>query len=136
MEYDELLKRARKQLPEKIFEESRFKIPQVQAIVEGNKTIVTNFKQVATALNRDTSHLLKFLAGELATSASMEGNRAVFAGKHSRYNLQHLVEKYIEEYVRCNECKKYDTHFVTVSRIVYKRCEVCGAMTAVKPLRK
>ncbi|MHA1865472.1 MAG: translation initiation factor IF-2 subunit beta [Candidatus Heimdallarchaeaceae archaeon] len=136
MSYDELLKRARKQLPEKVFEEDRFKIPKVQAVIEGNKTIVTNFKQIATLINREENHLLKYLAGELATSAAIEGSRAVFAGKHSRYNLQKLLEKYLEEYVRCGECHKYDTHFETISRILYKRCEACGATTAVKPLRK
>ncbi|MHA1303361.1 MAG: translation initiation factor IF-2 subunit beta [Candidatus Heimdallarchaeaceae archaeon] len=136
MSYDELLKRAREQLPEKVFEESRFKIPKIQSAIEGNKTIIINFKQIVITINRDENHFLKFMAGELATSGVIEGSRAVFSGKHSRFNLQKLLERYLEEYVRCNECRKYDTRFELISRILYKRCEACGATIAVKPLRR
>jgi translation initiation factor 2 subunit 2 len=66
----------------------------------------------------------------------MEGARAVFAGKHAKVTLQNLLERYVKEYVMCGECEKPDTSLVIEARIMRKRCDACGASTAVKPLRK
>ncbi|MHA1686212.1 MAG: translation initiation factor IF-2 subunit beta [Candidatus Heimdallarchaeaceae archaeon] len=136
MKYEELLARARKQLPEKVFETSRFEIPKIRSTIEGNKTFIINLREILERINRDENHFLKFMAGELATSVTVEGTRAVFAGKHAKVTLQNLLERYVKEYVICNECKKPDTILITQDRITYKRCEACGAFSAVKPLRK
>jgi len=135
-DYDQLLARARRQLPEKVFEKSRFEIPRVRSVIEGNKTFLVNLREILERINRDESHFLKFMAGELATAVTVEGNRAVFTGKHAKITLQNLLERYVKEYVLCNECGKPDTILVTEDRITYKRCMACGAFIAVKPLRK
>jgi translation initiation factor 2 subunit 2 len=136
MEYKDLLKRARSQLPEKVFEKSRFEIPKISSQIEGNKTFITNIRDVLSRINRNENHFLKYMAGELATSVTMEGTRAVFAGKHAKLTLQSLLERYVKEYVICGECEKPDTSLVIETRIMRKRCDACGASTAVKPLRK
>ena len=136
MEYDELFERARKQLPEKVFEQSRFEIPTMRSVIEGNKTFITNIREVLERISREENHFLKFMAGELATSVTMEGARAVFAGKHAKVTLQTLLERYVKEYVICAECGKPDTRLVTETRILRKRCDACGAAISVKPLRK
>ncbi|MHA1707795.1 MAG: translation initiation factor IF-2 subunit beta, partial [Candidatus Heimdallarchaeaceae archaeon] len=58
------------------------------------------------------------------------------AGKHANSTLRNLLERYVKEYVICNECGKPDTQLITEARILRKRCDACGASTAVKPLRK
>ena len=136
MDYKTLYDRARKQLPEKVFEQSRFEIPKISSVIEGNKTFIVNIKDVLATINRDENHFLKFLAGELATSVTLEGTRVVFAGKHAKITLQNLLERYVKEYVICGECGKPDTILVTEARILRKRCDACGASIAVKPLRK
>jgi len=136
MEYKDLLQRARSQLPEKVFEKSRFEIPKILSVIEGNKTFITNIRDVLSRINREENHFLKFMAGELATSVTMEGTRAVFAGKHAKLTLQSLLERYVKEYVICGECEKPDTSLVIETRIMWKKCDACGASTAVKPLRK
>ncbi len=136
MEYDELFERARKKLPEKVFEQSRFEIPEIRSVIEGNKTFIVNIREVLERINREENHFLKFMAGELAASVTMEGARAVFAGKHAKVTLQTLLERYVKEYVICEECGKPDTQFITETRILRKRCDACGATTSVKPLRK
>lgn len=136
MKYDDLLERARKQLPEKVFEQTRFEIPGMRSVIEGNKTFITNIKDVLERINREENHFLKFMAGELATSVNMEGVRAVFAGKHARATLQTLLERYVKEYVICGECGKPDTRLVMEARLLRKRCDACGAAISVKPLRK
>ena len=136
MNYDDLFERARKQLPEKVFEQSRFEIPSIQSVLEGNKTFLLNIREVLERINREENHFLKFMAGELATSVTMEGARAVFAGKHAKATLQTLLERYVKEYVICAECEKPDTRLLIEARILRKRCDACGATISVKPLRK
>ena len=136
MDYKNLYERARNQLPEKVFEQSRFEIPKIRSVIEGNKTFIVNIRDVLERINRDENHFLKFMAGELATSVTMEGTRAVFAGKHAKVTLQTLLERYVKEYVICGECGKPDTRLVTETRIMWKRCDACGASISVKPLRK
>lgn len=132
--YEELLKRAREQLPEKIFEKSRFEPPKPDVVIEGNRSFFRNWHQVVTALNRDGNHLLKFLTKELATSANIEGQRAVFAGKHFRGTMIDLLNRYMKEYLICPECGKPDTNLVKEDRITFLVCEACGARTSVKPV--
>ena len=136
MEYKDLYDRARSQLPEKVFEQSRLEIPKIDSLVEGNKTFLVNVKEILAVMNREENHFLKFMAGELATSVTMEGVRAVFAGKHASITLQNLLERYVKEYVICGECGKPDTVLIIETRILRKRCDACGASIAVKPLRK
>ena len=132
MNYKDLLKRAREQLPEKIFEKSRFEPPKPDVSIEGNRTFVKNWHQIVGALQRDENHLLKFLTKELATSANIEGQRAVFAGKHQRGTMVDLLNRYLNDYVICPECHKPDTKIVKEDRINFLVCEACGARTSIK----
>ncbi|MBD3189953.1 MAG: translation initiation factor IF-2 subunit beta [Candidatus Heimdallarchaeota archaeon] len=133
-DYKKLLERARSQLPDKVFKKSRFKIPQADVSIEGNRTFIQNWHRIVSTLNRNEDHMLKFLTGELATSANIEGQRAVFAGKHSRSTLQQLIKRYTNEYVICEECGKPDTNLVKEDRIYFLVCEACGARQSVKPV--
>ena len=58
MKYEDLLKKARKELPESVFEKERFEIPNVRGHVQGNRTIISNFAQIAATLRRPVEHLL------------------------------------------------------------------------------
>ena len=93
MDYKNLYERARKQLPEKVFEQSRFEIPNISSVIEGNKTFIVNIRDVLERINRGENHFLKFMAGELATSVTMEGTRAVFAGKACENNTTDTLRK-------------------------------------------
>ena len=130
--YEELLKRARDQMPEKVFEKSRFEPPKPDVVIEGHRSFFKNWQQIVSALNRDENHLLKFLTKELATSANIEGQRAVFAGKHFRVTMIDLLNRYMKEYVICPECGKPDTNLIKEDRINFLVCEACGARTSVK----
>jgi translation initiation factor 2 subunit 2 len=101
MDYKELLKRARSQLPSEILEHKRFEIPRPRSFVTGMRTILANFKEICDALNREPRHLLKFLSGEMATAATMQGTRANFQGRFGRDTFERLIERYIKEFVVC-----------------------------------
>lgn len=133
-DYDSLLARARSQLPEKIFEVPRFRIPDVVSFIEGNRTFVQNFKEIAQTLNRDPQHLLKFLLRELATAGNIEGSRAIFQGRFPSYKIQEKLKRYVDEYVICPECKKPDTRIIRERRTTFLKCDACGARHTLRPL--
>ena len=134
-EYERLLDRARSQVPPEVFESKRFDIPKVMIFVEGNRTIIKNYKDIALALNRDPQHLLKYLARELATSGIIEGQRAVFQGKFTSKFLDELISRYTKTYVLCSECGKPDTHIEKQDRFQFLVCEACGAKASVKTIQ-
>lgn len=130
-EYVQLLKKARSSLPEHVFEKSRFEIPKMDSFIEGNRTIVTNWRDIVKQIRRD-EHFAKLLAKELATSYTEEGGRLVFAGKFPKDTLTRQLTEYVKLYVICHECKKPDTKLVKDGRTWILECEACGARSAVK----
>jgi translation initiation factor 2 subunit 2 len=130
-EYLELLNKARSSLPEQVFEKSRFEIPKIESFQEGNRTIITNWRDLVKQIRRD-EHFAKLLAKELATSYTEEGGRLVFAGKFPRESLTKELTEYTKKYVICSECKKPDTKLVKDGRLLIMVCEACGARHAVK----
>lgn len=130
-EYIELLKKARSSLPEQVFEKSRFEIPKIESFVEGNRTIVTNWRDVVKQIRRD-EHFAKLLAKELATSYTEESGRLVFSGKFPKDILSKQLHDYVKIYVICGECKKPDTKLVREGRLTLMVCEACGARHSVK----
>lgn len=134
-DYQRLLDRAREQVPPEVFETKRFEVPKVAIFVEGSRTIIKNYKDIAQVLNRDSQHLLKFLMRELATSGVVEGQRAVFQGKFTSKSLDDLISRYTKTYVLCSECGKPDTHIEKQGRFQYLVCEACGAKASIKTIQ-
>ncbi|UCD03665.1 MAG: translation initiation factor IF-2 subunit beta [Candidatus Woesearchaeota archaeon] len=134
--YEDMLKRAYEKLPEKTKKETRFEIPKVDSEVQGNRTIVKFFPSLARKINRKPEHLMKFLLRELATTGKTPGKNAIFMGKFSRELMQHKFEKYLREFVLCDQCKKPDTALKKEKGLSFKICEACGAKSSVRSLKK
>lgn len=131
-EYDKLLDRALEQIPKAVFEKSRFQIPEADVVIVGNRTILRNFRSIASALNREPEHLIKYLLRELGVAGNLEGNQAVFQGKFVRSAVDDRIKRYVEEFVLCRECGKPDTKIVKRERIQMLKCEACGARASVR----
>ncbi len=131
-DYDKLLGRAQEDLPEEISSHERFTVPDVDALIEGNTTIVKNFEDIADKINREPQKLLKFLLRELGTAGEMEENRVVFKGKINPNEIEEKLEDYIEKYVLCSECGRPDTHLVKEDRVTLIKCDACGAHRPIK----
>jgi len=134
MDYKELLKRARSQLPLEILEHERFEIPRPRNFVTGMRTILANFKEICEALNREPHHVLKFLSGEMATAATVQGTRAIFQGKFGNDTFERLIRRYTNEFVMCPVCKRPDTKIVKERRFFFLICEACGAKSSIRPV--
>jgi len=133
-DYEDLLKRARSQIPEVISKRERLELPRLHHSVIGMRTIIFNFKEIADALNRDSQHLLKFLTGEMATAATIQESRAIFKGKFSQQTLERLIQRYMESFVVCPVCKRPDTKIVKEKRLSFLICEACGAKSSVRQI--
>ncbi|MHA1983837.1 MAG: translation initiation factor IF-2 subunit beta [Candidatus Hodarchaeales archaeon] len=130
-QYLTLLGRAREQLPKEVFEKSRFEIPKIQSFTEGNRTHITNWKDVTKIIRRD-EHFIKLMAREFATSISEESGRLIFQGKFTASSLNKQLSTYVRTYVICPECSKPDTKLIKDDRMLILVCEACGARHSVK----
>ena len=126
-DYKSLLERARKKLPEKAKEHSRFEVPTCQIFYEGNTTVIRNFADIADAINRDQQHLMASLLKELGTAGSIDGRRALLKGKVISRQIESKFKDYVETFVLCSECRKPDTHLEKDGRILVLKCDACGA---------
>ena len=132
--YDSILDRAKSKLPDISFSDDRFVVPALDSQVEGNRTFFRNFKEIVMVISRPPNHFLKFLTNELGTSGNIEGTRALFQGKHSKLQLSKLLDRYVNDYVVCPECKKPDTKFIHQGRIQMLQCDACGAATNLRSI--
>ena len=130
--YEDLLERAMNQVPKTVFESTRFQMPAADVATVGNRTIIKNFKAIATALNRKPEHMMKYLLRELGAAGEVQGAQAVFQGKFSLATIDDRIRKYAEEFVLCRECRKPDTRLERHERVYLLRCEACGARTPVR----
>lgn len=125
--YEELLKKGLKKGLKETESKERFEIPKTQVLRAGQKTIITNFTEIASHLRREQNHLLKFLLKELATSGELSGPRLTVIGNFSEAAVDSKIDKYAKIYVFCMECKKPDTKLVKEGDYVIMKCEACGA---------
>ena len=132
MEYGQMLKRAREALPPDILEKARFEVPRVRGHIQGNRTVISNFHQIASTLGRPVDHLLKFILKELATPGELKKNELILGTKVAASRVNEKVEQYVKEFVACSECGKPDTRLMKEDRLVFIKCSACGAKHIVK----
>jgi translation initiation factor 2 subunit 2 len=106
---------------------SRLEVPPVQVVNMGNRTLLRNFMDYARLFRREPADLLGYLGKALATSAHLDGERAIFKGNKDAASIQAAIAKYQKEYVNCPVCGAPDTRLEKVKKIVYLVCEACGA---------
>lgn len=133
-DYSDLLKRGCSQIPEVTLKRERLELPMLYVNTVGMRTIISNFKDVAAALDRDPQHILKFLTREMATAATCHEGRAIFQGKFQRDSFGRLLQRYTESFVTCPVCKRPDTKVVKENRLSFLVCNACGARSSVKQL--
>src|SRR3989338_10645674 len=133
MEYAELLKNAREQLPKSVFEKERFEIPKTRGHVQGNRTVLSNFLQIANALRREPEHMLKYVLKELATPGEIKKSGSVIIGtKIVTSRINEKIKQYANDFVFCSECGKPDTKIEKEGTFNFLKCTACGAKHPIK----
>ncbi|MCL4375766.1 translation initiation factor IF-2 subunit beta [Candidatus Marsarchaeota archaeon] len=133
MNYDELLDRAFTKLPTLSKENVDFRIPVIDSIIQGNKTVVRNITQIADIARRSKAEIIKYLTKELAAPIGIDDQMLVINAKVAQNILNAKITKYFETYVICKECHKPDTRVEGTERgYITTVCEACGARYTLK----
>lgn len=132
MEYEKLLKEARKKLPESILKKERFEVPKVKGHIQGNKTVISNFNQIADFLRKDVNHLVKYVLKELAAPGNLTKTALIIGTKVSATRVNEKINQYVREFVLCPECGKPDTKIEKEDNFLFMKCTACGARHSIK----
>lgn len=132
MDYEKLLKKARDEMPESVLIKERFEIPKIMGHIQGNKTVLSNFVQIAAHFGRPPEHMLKYITRELGTKGVLKNNQVILGTKIAASRINEKIRNYANEFVLCPECGKPDTKFEKDGMINYLRCTACGARHQVK----
>lgn len=133
-DYQILLKAAMEKMPKREGSGKRFKVPQVVVESQGSRTVIKNMSEVASALRREPDQVGRYIAKEVAAPGSVQNGTFVLQAKANRELLQKKLEDYIRNFVYCRVCGEPDTRLEKEDRIVFIRCEACGARSAAKPV--
>jgi len=132
-EYEKLLKKIQDKVSEtRKVSISRFELPKVDIMWQGNRTFFRNFTEFPKVLRRDPEKVLQYLSKEFATPAQYTGDKAVFVGKKEPHEFTSLLAIYLKEYVECPTCKSPDTRVEKLNRVTFLICEACGAKSSLK----
>lgn len=129
MDYDELLKKGREEIPEDMGSGERFEVPDVETRKEGSKTIVENFSHIADVFGREEKHVSKYIQNELGTAGHLDNNELVLNGEFRRGQIQGKFHQYANDYVYCPECERPDTKILKEKGVEILKCQACGART-------
>ena len=90
---------------------SGLKIPTIQISNVGkDRSCWMNLEKIANTLNRNIDDLFKYVLSELGIEGTKGGeNQANFKSRVTQSNLQKVLTKYINDYVRCPNCKSFET---------------------------
>ena len=132
--YEELLSRARSGLDKDAKRSGalRLELPEPDVIWVGNKTIFRNYAEFPKRLRRESARILMYLAMELATAASLDGQRASFSGRKVKDSFSQLLQRYMKDGVLCPVCGSPDTRLEKEKRMWFMVCEACGARSVAK----
>ncbi|MCS7125667.1 MAG: translation initiation factor IF-2 subunit beta [Aigarchaeota archaeon] len=101
---------------------------------ETKRTIITNFTHIADTLNREPSHLARFILKESGKAGTLEGERLLIQGKITNEELRRFLELYVKEFVKCPVCGGLDTKIIAEKRFRFILCEICGAKSSVRKI--
>ncbi len=130
--YESLLKRAQELLPQKSTAAERLEVPKVLGHIQGNRTVVSNFHNIADVIRRPVDHFLKYILKELATSGELSKSALILGTKVPASRINEKIQQYLKDFVICPECKRPDTKLEREDNVTFIKCSACGARHAVK----
>ena len=115
------------------------KLPSIQINMLGKDRICwMNFNDVAEALNRPGEHLFQYILGELGCEGTIGGrDQANIKARVTQSNLQKVLTKYINDYVRCPNCKSFNTIIKKdqSTRLQQIYCEKCKSEKTIQAIK-
>jgi len=134
LDYKEMLDKFYKELEEKKKMEvkDRLEIPKPIIQQMGKNTVIINFVDICKVLNRDKDEFAKIVLKRLSSPGSLQGRQLFIHSVINQKILEKKLYKIIDEFVKCEECGKYDTKLLSGERnIKILVCEACGARRTI-----
>lgn len=111
----------------------RYKMPGLLLKIEGRgngiKTKIVNLNEIATALRVPPAYALKFLGHELGSQTN-EG-QSVINGSFTEPEMRKHLDKFIEKYVLCSNCKYPEMVLRIKHGSVAGACNSCGTRSVL-----
>jgi len=116
----------------------RYKMPGLQLKVEGRgngiKTKIVNLTELATALRVPPAYPLKFLGVELGSQTNE--SQGVINGSFVEPEMRKHLDKFIEKYVLCSNCKYPEMVLRVKHNEVGGVCNSCGTRSVLDNVHK
>lgn len=122
-----MLKKGRNDMPNSVLDVDRFNIPKIRGHIQGTKTILSNFFQIADSIARDPDFFLKYILKELGTPGEVKKPLVILGRKVSANSINEKIEDFTKKYVICKVCSKPETKLTKKNRINFINCNACGA---------
>ncbi|EIW53213.1 eukaryotic translation initiation factor 2 beta [Trametes versicolor FP-101664 SS1] len=115
----------------------RYTIAPPQLLRDGNKkSIFANVSDICKRMHRQPEHVIQYMFAEMGTTGSVDGSgRLVIKGRFQQKQVEHVLRRYIVEYVTCKTCKSPDTILTKENRIFFMACESCGSRRSVNAIK-
>jgi putative translation initiation factor aIF-2 beta subunit len=125
--YRTLLSRVYSMLPRDEETPKKLKFVPPQLLREGTKkTTIANYNRICEAMMRPSEHFKQYILVELNTSGSIDGmGRLSIKGRPTQSAIEKLMKKYAKAYIRCGQCKSFDTQLTKENRLIYLKCNKC-----------
>lgn len=121
----------------------RYKMPLMTIKVEGRgngiKTLITNMDQVGKSLARSSEWVIRYFAIELGVQHQMKAqeNAYLVKGRFEAETFQTLLDKFIKNFVLCQECSNPETDIrVTSKSKIEQKCKACGYIRYIPQVHK
>ncbi len=98
------------------------------------QTVILNYKSVAESMNREPTHLARFIFKESGKPGIIDGERLVISGIIGEEELAKLLQLYHREFIKCPVCGGIDTKIIAEKRFRFLVCEICGAKSPVRKI--
>jgi len=115
-------------------------MPPIQSKVEGRgngiKTAIVNLAEVARALGRPSTYVLKYFGSELGAQTNESQDRFLINGSHDAGELQDSLDGFINKFVLCASCKNPETEIQIKKGLLQRDCKACGHLSMIDPRTK
>lgn len=102
------------------------------------KTAWQNFDTMVNAIDRSHDHVQSFISAELGVEGVLgPENNLILMGKFQGKHILKLYKKYMEQYVKCQNCGNYQTKLEKDqrTRLYMLECKQCGSTRSVAAIK-
>eukprot|EP00656_Telonema_subtile_P034385 TRINITY_DN3847_c0_g1_i3.p1 TRINITY_DN3847_c0_g1~~TRINITY_DN3847_c0_g1_i3.p1 ORF type:complete len:395 (+),score=111.07 TRINITY_DN3847_c0_g1_i3:649-1833(+) len=135
--YEELLDQA---INQEAAKPAKLRLSALQILMRPKLTLVANFGIICNQIQRPLQHFMLYLTTELGTTASLKGDGCglVLRGRFKPTQVEGLVRRYCNEFVKCLMCGSFETVMTHNSSIRsnVQQCQHCHASRTLNTINQ